>query len=246
MAGPVCTPFANHDNHFGLRPGHPTVVGFQQAQQRRDSHGKEQPSSAVARGRSLLSELLLKEEGSGHYEVASCCSMDPCSSDTEEDDASLGWGSFCRDMELDRLERLADSTLGSGESDTCSAKSQPVPIPSITHSYFKDEMQRAALEKLNQKRKWYQQQLEAERMMSRSIAKSKQVGRNGAGWLPMANDVLRGFQHPVRFAPVLKPVCVPAAVGIKNGRMWHGAPASWHKRRTAQPLLLLLRLLLLR
>lgn len=44
-------------------------------------------------------------------------------------------------------------------------------------SYFKDEMQRAALEKLNQKRKWYQQQLEAERMMSRSIAKSKQVRR---------------------------------------------------------------------
>jgi hypothetical protein len=56
-------------------------------------------------------------------------------------------------------------------------------------------MQRAALEKLNQKRKWYQQQLEAERMMSKSIAKSKQVGRNGAGWLPMADDVLR-VQHP--------------------------------------------------
>jgi hypothetical protein len=136
MAGPIChIPLTHHDNHFGPHPGHPTVVGFHQAQQRRDSHGKEQPSSAVARGRSLLSELLLKEEGSGHYEVASCCSMDPCSSDTEEDDASLGWGSFCRDMEVERLERLADSTLGSGESDTCSAKSQPVPIPSITHRW---------------------------------------------------------------------------------------------------------------
>uniref|UniRef100_A0A383VX61 Uncharacterized protein n=1 Tax=Tetradesmus obliquus TaxID=3088 RepID=A0A383VX61_TETOB len=186
MAGPVChIPFAHHDNHFGPHPGHPTVVGFHQAQQRRDSHGKEQPSSAVARGRSLLSELLLKEEGSRHFEEASCCSIDACSSDTEEDDASLGWGSFCRDMEVERLERLTDSTLGSGESDTCSAKSQPVPIPSITHSYFKDEMQRAALEKLNQKRKWYQQQLEAERMMSKSIAKSKQASVAAKGNKPI-------------------------------------------------------------
>lgn len=36
-------------------------------------------------------------------------------------------------------------------------------------------MQRAALDKLNQKRKWYQQQLEAERMMARSMSKAKQV-----------------------------------------------------------------------
>lgn len=45
--------------------------------------------------------------------------------------------------------------------------------------YFKDEMQRAALEKLNQKRKWYQQQLEAERMMARSMAKSRVATRAG-------------------------------------------------------------------
>jgi hypothetical protein len=101
-------------------------------------------------------------------------------------------------------------------------------------------MQRAALEKLNQKRKWYQQQLEAERMMSKSIAKSKQVGRNGAGWLLMANDVLRGSQLPVRFALVLKPVCVPAAVGFYKHRSWHGVPASWQKRTAVQLLLLLL------
>jgi hypothetical protein len=41
--------------------------------------------------------------------------------------------------------------------------------------YFKDEVQRAALDKLNQKRKWYQQQLEAERMVARSMAKSRQA-----------------------------------------------------------------------
>ncbi len=43
------------------------------------------------------------------------------------------------------------------------------------YSYFKDEVQRAALDKLNQKRKWYQQQLEAERMLARSMAKSRQT-----------------------------------------------------------------------
>jgi hypothetical protein len=139
---------------------------------------------------------------------------------------------------------------GSGVLATAAARAPAIPGPQLTSwpaavlpvscSYFKDEMQRAALEKLNQKRKWYQQQLEAERMMSKSIAKSKQVGRNGAGWLPMADDVQRGSQHPVRFALVLKPVCVPAAVGISNRRSWHGVPASWLKRTAVQLLLLLL------
>lgn len=108
------------------------MVGFQaQAQRNRDELLQQ---TALARGRSLLSELLLKEDASAHYEVASMCSIDQ-ETDTEEEDASMEWGSFCRSMELDRLERLTESTLGSGESDTCSTKSQPVPIPSITHRY---------------------------------------------------------------------------------------------------------------
>lgn len=50
--------------------------------------------------------------------------------------------------------------------------------------YFKDEVQRQALEKLNQKRKWYQQQLEAERMMARSMAKSRQAAAAARGNKP--------------------------------------------------------------
>lgn len=49
-------------------------------------------------------------------------------------------------------------------------------LPAVHSCYFKDEMQRAALDKLNQKRQWYQQQLEAERMMARSMAKSRHAG----------------------------------------------------------------------
>lgn len=55
----------------------------------------------------------------------------------------------------------------------------------LSHScYFKDEVQRQALEKLNQKRKWYQQQLEAERMMARSMAKSRQAAAAARGNKP--------------------------------------------------------------
>lgn len=50
--------------------------------------------------------------------------------------------------------------------------------------YFKDEVQRQALDKLNQKRKWYQQQLEAERMMARSMAKSRQAAAAARGNKP--------------------------------------------------------------
>lgn len=54
----------------------------------------------------------------------------------------------------------------------------------LSSCYFKDEVQRQALEKLNQKRKWYQQQLEAERMMARSMAKSKQAATAARGNKP--------------------------------------------------------------
>jgi hypothetical protein len=50
-------------------------------------------------------------------------------------------------------------------------------------SYYKDEMQRAALEKLNQKRKWYQQQMETERLANKNLAskgRPLQVGTGGA------------------------------------------------------------------
>jgi hypothetical protein len=46
-------------------------------------------------------------------------------------------------------------------------------------------VQRQALEKLNQKRKWYQQQLEAERMMARSMAKSRQAAAAARGNKPI-------------------------------------------------------------
>jgi hypothetical protein len=50
-------------------------------------------------------------------------------------------------------------------------------------SYYKDEMQRAALEKLNQKRKWYQQQMETERLANKNLAskgRPLQVGHGGS------------------------------------------------------------------
>lgn len=66
------------------------------------------------------------------------------------------------------------SVQESDRSSLATASSQPIAIPASC--YFKDEMQRAALDKLNQKRQWYQQQLEAERMMARSMAKSRHAG----------------------------------------------------------------------
>lgn len=79
-------------------------------------------------------------------------------------------------------------------------------------SYFKDEMQRAALDKLNQKRKWYQQQLEAERMMARSMSKAKQV------WLratAMPDQLAGWFARP---GPRKGSPTVPCAQGWHSSR----------------------------
>jgi hypothetical protein len=59
-----------------------------------------------------------------------------------------------------------------------------LPACLLCSCYFKDEVQRQALEKLNQKRKWYQQQLEAERMVARSMAKSRQAAAAARGNKP--------------------------------------------------------------
>jgi hypothetical protein len=47
--------------------------------------------------------------------------------------------------------------------------------------YFKDEVQRAALQKLNQKRQWYQQQLESERLKSKGSVPKHVPGQVGTG-----------------------------------------------------------------
>jgi hypothetical protein len=96
--------------------------------------------------------------------------------DEEMDQSEDELDEFDEQWEWFSSQRTDQSSSTTGDCDRSSQSSCPIPIPSLKSSacYFKDEMQRAALDKLNQKRKWYQQQLEAERMMARSMSKAKQ------------------------------------------------------------------------
>eukprot|EP00775_Hariotina_reticulata_P011982 gene11982-12126_t len=149
-------------SHHG---GHTVLVGFQQATVAGAVRERAQNSTALRGARSLLSELLLKEEV---VQMALDCASSQPSEDMEAEQSE---GSQFEEEDWTWFDGA--STVHSSHGDCSSSQaSQPINIPAI--SYFKDDVQRQALEKLNQKRKWYQQQLEAERMMARSMAKSRQ------------------------------------------------------------------------
>ncbi|KAF8058827.1 hypothetical protein HT031_005395 [Scenedesmus sp. PABB004] len=155
------------------------AVGFEEKACGADA-GPADAAQAAVRSRSLLSELLKEEICSGAFEVASDCMA--CS----EDEASVEGGGDGLDWDGSWFERcppgLDAPPSRAAESDRSSQCSAPIPIPAA--SYFKDEMQRAALQKLNRKRAFYQQQVETERMMARSMAKSKQAAAAARGNRP--------------------------------------------------------------
>lgn len=168
-----------HQTPSWYNPGR-CVVGFKPAQQQQQS--SLQPS--LSRGRSLLSERLSNKAGTVVVYECHHASQDGSSEDEEEeadlmDDDGTDEGAYFDDDWAWLSAR--DSSIQ--ESDRSShASSQPIQIPASC--YFKDEVQRQALDKLNQKRKWYQQQLEAERMMARSMAKSRQAAAAARGNKP--------------------------------------------------------------
>lgn len=148
-----------HDGH------HTTIIGFV-------SPAKPVPTTTdLARGRSLLSELL-KDAAVAPSDGTISCVSDEFESD-DMDEACLGsMEAAAMDFDMGWSPVTSSRTHITDNSDRSSTCSQPIPIPACT--YFKDEVQRAALEKLNQKRKWYQQQLENERLMSKgSIPKPR-------------------------------------------------------------------------
>ncbi|GBF93249.1 hypothetical protein Rsub_05981 [Raphidocelis subcapitata] len=88
----------------------------------------------------------------------------------DEDELSLlaaldgGWGSPAGSLVS------AASGLTAATAASAASSSRPIAIPAAT--YFKDEAQRAHLEKLNKKRQWYSQQQEQERLLGKTGAKA--------------------------------------------------------------------------
>jgi hypothetical protein len=138
------------------------VVGFrataacdplQESPWRSASAGGDPEASAQRRARSLLSDLLQAEDADTLMAVAAAYDDDE---DEEDDDDDLN------DEDLDLLDALdaawgsptSSSALSSGTAATgrsaASSSTRPIAIPAA--SYFKDQAQRAHLEKLTKKR----------------------------------------------------------------------------------------------
>lgn len=129
-----------------------------------------------ARPHSLLSDLLRDVQRAAAEADALMADALAYEVDDEDEDGE----DDLDDDELDLLEAL-DAAWGSPSSSVFSAatgasrastasSSRPIAIPAA--SYFKDQTQRAYLEKLNKKRQWYSQQQEQDRLVGKTGAKA--------------------------------------------------------------------------
>lgn len=114
---------ASNNNHFGPQ-GPKVVVGFHA--QKSAAHTDGEGGQGIQPARSLLSELLLRDDC--QYEVASV-SMD------EEMDQSEGeLDEFDEQWEWFSSQKTEQSCSTNGECDKSSQSSCPIPIPSLKSS----------------------------------------------------------------------------------------------------------------
>lgn len=190
MQSPVLRPIGHHGRGG---PPTPVFVGF-------PAHAHDAPQSPTPwldtpsqRRRSLLSDLLSDAQaamaqanallgGGGDADMfdAAAAHDDVSDDDEDLDEEELGllealdaaWGSPSSSIfSTGTAATAASRGSGAGSSAASAASaSRPIAIPAAT--YFKDQAQRAAMEKLNKKRQWYSQQAEQERLVGKTGAKA--------------------------------------------------------------------------
>lgn len=135
-----------------------TVFGFASQDSTPFSTPFTRQSSAQQRARSLLSDMFQNAHNM-HY--SSTDDDEEYSTSETEDEDGLSMDDLCLES----------------QTDTSSISSQPIAIP--THTYFKAEDQKAALNKLNAKRKWWASQQQpgslAEKAQPAQLAAQKQA-----------------------------------------------------------------------